>query len=133
MLASPTPFPLVGSFALYEDPDLPIGQRMAELVRIIEKGQSTVLIGFALRENVASSNRRVAIAELHDGTELTAAEKVELTDIDRQLFDRRIRTPRQKALDARRDELRSRLWWSGLLLRQLERLERQQRAMGRAA
>ncbi len=121
MLNVPTPFPQVGSFALYQDLAIPLAERRSELARILERGPNDILIALPLRD-AASGNQRVSFEELIDATELTPAENLELAEIARALRGRSLRKPKQKAQLARHDALRSRLLWSGCLQRQLDRL-----------
>lgn len=126
MLSPATPFPAVGSYALFEDPNLPRGQRRTELVRILERGAHVVLVSFPLREG-AGGNRRVALADLIDGTPLTAEEKREEFDLYRQIFGRDRLTPKQKEKKARHEALRGRQIWSGCLQRKMDELAALQR------
>jgi hypothetical protein len=107
MLHVDTPFPEVGSFALYQDPDLPMPERRSELARIIERGVSVALISLPLRLG-AGGNKRVPLADLIDGTPLTKAEERELTDLDRSL---RSRVRNRSAVEARVKALRDRAIW----------------------
>ena len=126
MLSPQTPFPQVGSYALYQDEALPPDNRCSELVRILERGVCSVLVAFPLREG-AAGNKRVAFAELIDGTPLDRDAARELHDLDRQLAGRSLRTPRQKALAARRDALKARMIWAPILANRLVDLAARQR------
>lgn len=120
MLSSATAFPQVGSYALYEDPELPRGDRRPELVRILELGATVALVAFPLREGRASGNKRLPLADLLDGTPLTAQEKREEVELFRQVTGKDRLTPRQKQLKVRHDALRARMIWSGCLQRKLD-------------
>ncbi|HVM38324.1 MAG TPA: hypothetical protein VM265_08060 [Sphingomicrobium sp.] len=141
MLSPETPFPQVGSYALYHDDALPIDNRSSELVRILERAGDSVLIAFPLRQG-AAGNKRVALAELIDGTPLDRDAARELHDLDRQLAGRvdgavgvdgrRIRlTPRQKELGKRRDALKARMIWAPILATRLTELAARQRSEAR--
>ena len=121
MLIPQTPFPQAGSYGLYQDPELPCGERRAELARILELGASVALISLPLRDG-AGGNRRVPIADLIDGTPLDAAETKELTDCFRAMHQGTGRRRNVKAARARHATLKTRAIWSGPLQRQLDRL-----------
>jgi hypothetical protein len=124
MLASPTPYPYVGSYALLETERL-------ELVRVIARRAAFALIAFPLRDG-ASGNMEVPESDLIDATPLTAEEQREFHDLDRHLAGRSLRTPKQKREAARRDVLRLRIIHGPILLRLLRQM-RAQAAMRRAA
>lgn len=131
MLRIATTFPHVGSYGLLIDANLPVDQRRAELIRIfglVEAEGTTPLASISLPLRTgASGTRIVELQELIDGTPLTKAEERELADTESQLRGRRIRSARQKADQARCEELRSRLCFSQLLSRELEKLGRLER------
>jgi L-2-hydroxyglutarate oxidase LhgO len=102
MLHPETPFPYVGSYALLEHE----GQN--QLVRIVFRREGEVVVGLPLKDG-ASGNLRVAPDALIDATPLTAEEAREFHDLDRALAGRSLRTPKQKAMVARRDALRRRM------------------------
>lgn len=80
MLRVATPFPNVGSYALFIDSELPVSEQRAELARIVGSsadGNGEVLIGLPLRVG-ASGSRTVRIDQLKDATPLSEAEKAEL-------------------------------------------------------
>lgn len=145
MLTPDAPFPYPGSYALYEDPDRPYPQP-TELVRIMwcapsravgpDGGsfeQVIVAVSFPLRAG-AGGNKAVPADKLIDATPLTAAEQREFHDLDRALFGRSLRTKRQKALKARRDQLHRRALWAPFMAKRLRALREQQaRQQQRAA
>lgn len=126
MLSAPTPFPEVGSYGLYHDPAQAPGERRTELVRILERGSTVALVAFPLRDG-AGGNRRVALADIIDGTPLDDDERRELADLQRHLHGRRLRSPKALADKARMDTLASRAIWSGPLQRLSERAAAAQR------
>jgi hypothetical protein len=119
MLAPETPYPQPGSYALWIDHD-PATSRGTELVRIIRHGALTSFVAFPLREG-ASGNMTVATGDLIDATPLTAAEQLELRDIDQLLDDRDPRnfSKAQRAKAKRRTELKLRIIHGPILDRQL--------------
>lgn len=121
MLKIPAPFPQVGSFALFEDPNLPAGERRAELVRVMRFGAG-VTVAFPLRLG-ASGNRITELSSLIDATPLTREEERELTDLQRSLA--RQARPNRARID-RAESLRKRLIYSSLLATELKKLERLQ-------
>lgn len=127
MLQVATPFPHVGSYALFIDDRLPIGEQRAELVRIMrrpticERG-GDVAVAFPLRTG-ASGSRLVDDARLIDGTPLTKAEERELADLQRYVAGRE-RPNRAKA--ERCEALRNRLIMSGVMAIELAKLGRLQ-------
>lgn len=121
MLSPATPYPQPGSYALYEDPELPPADRHAELVRIIERGAAVVLVSFPLREG-ASGNQRVPLSDLIDATPLSAEEGREMTDLQRSLVGKSMRTKAQKSAKARLETLQSRAIWSGNMQRKIDRV-----------
>lgn len=131
MLTPETAFPYVGSYAVYVDLDQPPPQR-DELVRIQWRREGWAMVAFPLRDG-ASGNKTVAAADLIDGTPLTHEEKRELVELDRALFGRSLRTPRQKALKARRDALQSRAIWEPHLTRLLREHRARQASQKEAA
>lgn len=130
MLSTPTPFPHVGSFALYIDPNLPTTQQRAEMVRIMRvegaaDGRAVAspsplseariaAIAFPNRAG-AAGNRTVPLSELIDAAPLTRAEEHALTDMLGDLRDRARLSPRLKAVKAQADALRSRQIHSHIL------------------
>lgn len=134
MLNVETPFPYVGSHALFNDPDMPKPQP-TELVRILWRREGFAMISFPLRDG-ASGNKVVPADELIDASPLSGEETREFHDLDRDLIARGIvavagtsgrpkrLTPRQKALKARRDALKQRMIFAPLM----ERLLRAARA-----
>lgn len=127
MLSPATPFPHPGSYGLHEDPALAPGDRRAELVRILERGNAVALVAYPLREG-AGGNQRVPLADIVDATPLTHEESREMTDLARSLVGRSMRTKAQRAAKARHDVLQSRNIWSGSLQRQLDTMNARQRA-----
>jgi hypothetical protein len=132
MLTPGTPFPYVGSYALYCDPDAEPPQA-DELVRInwrrsersVGEGgrsieQEFCMVSFPLRDG-ASGNKTVPFADLIDATPLSSEEAREFHDLDRALFGRSLRTAKQKREAARRDALRRRTIYAPLLERLLRR------------
>lgn len=123
MLQVASPFPHVGSYALFVDDQLPIGEQRAELVRIMrrpticERG-GDVAVAFPLRSG-ARGSMLVDDAKLIDGSELSKAEERELADLLRYLAGR-ARPDKTKA--ARCEALRSRLIMSGVLRIELTKL-----------
>jgi hypothetical protein len=122
MLSPETPFPYVGSYALFVDPDAPPPQA-DELVRINWRREGFAMVSFPLRDG-ASGNKTVPFADLIDATPLSSEEAREFHDLDRALFGRSLRTAKQKREAARRDALRRRTIYAPLL----ERLLRKARA-----
>ena len=146
MLQPDAPYPYPGSYALLSDPDLPAPQP-TELVRImwrraerkVGKGGRSLerefaMVSFPLRDG-AGGNKVVPASELADATPLTDQETREFHDLDRALTGRfgpsvgedggRTRlTKRQKALKARRDDLKLRMVFAPMM----ERLLRTARA-----
>lgn len=114
MLKVPTPFPQVGSYAVHIDDTLPLAQQRAELVRILEIDEQMALVAYPLREG-SSGNRRVALAELTDGTPLTRDEQRELADLQRHLRGRDRLRGGQVRQAKRCDDLRKRAIWSMVL------------------
>ena len=127
MLHPATPFPQQGSYGLYQDPALSPANRPSELVRIIERGSSVVLVSFPLRDG-AGGNMRVPLSDILDGTELDGEESREMTDLQRSLAGRSMRTKAQKAAQTRLLALQSRNIWSGCLRRRLDELSRRTNA-----
>jgi hypothetical protein len=122
MLNAETPFPYVGSHALLNDMDLPAPQP-TELVRIQWRREGFAMVAFPLRDG-ASGNKVVPADALVDATPLTGEEQREFHDLDRALFGRSLKTPKQKRLKARRDELKLRMVFGPMM----ERLLREARA-----
>lgn len=127
MLHPATNFPQVGSYCLYEDKDLPRGERRPELARILEVGASVALIALPLREGRASGNKRVPLADLIDGTPLTDEEKVEEVELFRAVLGKDRLTPALRRKKDRHDALRQRQIWSGCLQKKLDDLSLLQR------
>ena len=123
MLNVPAPFPQVGSFALYVDPDLPIEAQRAELVRIMRRdGQPQfpgAAVAFPLRTG-ATGNRLVSERQLIDPTPLTTAEERELTDLQNQL---RGRARPNKAKVERAEALRTRQLMADLAAIEFRKLD----------
>ena len=133
MLSPETPFPYVGSYALYEDPDAPAPQR-TELVRILARRPGNdgayAMVAFPLRDG-AGGNKLVPEAGLIDGTPLSPEEERQYHDLDRHLGGRspvKCRSTRLKALAATRDRLRGRMIWSRFMARQLAEMRRREEA-----
>lgn len=118
MLAPETPYPYVGSYAMLVDLDQP-GTQAAELVRIQWRRLNETVVSFPLRDGAAGT-KRVDPEQLIDATPLTPAEAREYHDLDRALAGRSGRTPKQKAMIARRDALRTRMIYAPVLARLLE-------------
>lgn len=117
MLQPQTPFPHVGSYALLVDTDTPTPADV-ELVRIQWRRESEIVVSFPLRDG-ASGTKRVDPAQLIDASPLTTAEAREFKELDRALFGRSLRTPKQKRDKARRDALHLRIIYGPVLDRQL--------------
>lgn len=124
MLSTPTPFPHVGSFALFIDRNLPPEQQRAEMVRVMARGStgnlntlprdSLVTIAFPNRIG-ATGTKNVPALDLIDATPLTKAEERELADGLGYLRGRSGTTPRQMLLAKRCEALRQRAIWSTIL------------------
>lgn len=114
MIQAETPFPHVGSYALFVDPAQPVGMQRAELVRIQRRDDEEASVSFPLRVG-ASSNKVVALGQLIDGTPLTADEKREHADLERHLTGRTRLTPKLKAMALRSERLRKRAIYSIIL------------------
>lgn len=111
MIQCPADFPHPGSFALYQDPELPPHHRRAELVRVLSLGATVAALSFPLRTG-ASANRRVPIADLTDATALTRDEQAELAGLQRAL---RGTVRGRPAKLARVKALRDRAIWAVML------------------
>jgi hypothetical protein len=122
MLNVETPFPYVGSHALFNDLDLPAPQE-TELARIMWRREGFAMIALPLRDG-ASGNKIVPADQLIDATPLSPAEVREFHDLDRSLVGRSLKTPKQKRLKARRDFLKQRMIFAPIM----ERLLRAARA-----
>src|SRR4051812_41677412 len=109
MLSHETPYPYVGSYALYSDPEQPYPPP-TELVRVQWRREGFAMVSFPLRDG-AAGNKVVAFAELIDGTALDAGEQREFHDLDRLIRGRQpadlSKTQRAKA--KRRDALKNRM------------------------
>jgi hypothetical protein len=123
MLSPETPFPYVGSYALFEDPDAPPPQP-TELVRILWRREGFAMVSFPLRDG-AGGNKTVAADALTDATPLTDGEQREFHDLDRDLAGRSLRTVKQRRQVARRDALKRRAIYAPLLARLLRQARRQ--------
>lgn len=127
MLRSPTPFPLVGSYGLYEH------EGQLRLARIVARNQDGTAV-ISLPERLgAGGNLTAPVSEIRDGTPLTAAEEAESRELDSYCHPfvrrkKRARTPKQKAAVWRLAELGARRIHARVLAEKLERYERQQRA-----
>lgn len=123
MLSTPTEYPHVGSYALYIDPSLPIGQQRAELVRIQRRDDERVWVSFPLRIG-ASGNKILDLSQLIDATPLDAAEKKEHAEIEAHLRGRETvrATPRLREMVRRSEDLRKRAIFSMLLASELAKL-----------
>lgn len=123
MLSSPTPFPYVGSYALFEH------DGAHTLARIVMRREGELVIGLPTVDG-ASGNLRVTPDRLIDATPLTAAETREFHDLDRQLAGRSPdslrRSTRLKAMIGRRDALKRRLMHAPVM----DRLLREARQRG---
>lgn len=114
MIKSPTAFPMVGSYALYEAVGL------TQLVRIQYRdpeGEGLATISFPGTYG-ASGNKIVAVADLIDGTPLTSAERAEYKRLEQKLSG--AARPR-KADIARERDLRTREIMSDVLREKMER------------
>jgi hypothetical protein len=120
MLNPETPFPYVGSYALYVDMDQPAPQR-EELVRIMWRSERMVAVSFPLRSG-AGGNKAVLDIGLIDATPLSFEETREFHDLDRALFGRSLRTKRQQAANARRVALQRRAIWAPYMKRLLREM-----------
>lgn len=128
MLSTPAPFPHVGSFALFEDPNLIAADRRAELARIIgtrlvgegktvdsELARASIAIVAFPNRLGASGNRTVPLADLIDATPLTKAEEREMHDIQRSLTGRDRLTKKQRQKATRAAALRKRSIYAVIL------------------
>lgn len=111
MIQAETPFPYVGSYALFADPNLPLGQQRAELVRIQRRDDERVWVSFPLRIG-ASGNKIVDLDQLIDGTPLDTAEKREHADLERHLRGRTKLTQKMREQAVRSEILRRRAIYS---------------------
>jgi hypothetical protein len=127
MLKTSAEFPHAGSFALFVDSTLPPSQQRAELVRIqivhfaVPPSSGLVTVTFPLRQG-ASGTKRVALADLIDGTPLDRDERREHADLERHLKGRTRLTPRLKAMVFRAEKLRQRAIFSMVLESELGKL-----------
>ncbi len=131
MLKVPAPYPFPGSFALFVDDTLPVGQQRAELVRIVRRTVSHATIAFPLRPDVASGHRTVHFSDLHDATPLTKEEERAMHDAHRAITGVEIRTPRQRAARDRFADLRARSIGSIILASELAKLEARENRLTR--
>lgn len=127
MLSTATPFPQVGSFALFADDHLPPAERRAELARLLERGHSTALIALPLRSG-AAGNRRVPLADLIDATPLDSGEQRELADLQRHLRGRARLTPKMQVQQARAEDLRRRALFALVMESELAKLKAREAA-----
>lgn len=135
MLSPETPFPEIGSYALFIDNNRAPELQEHELVRIQRRwnshrgGPFFVLVSFPLRDG-ASGTMVVAEADLIDGTALTREEEREFHELDLALLNRTIRTAKQRLIKARRDALKDRMLAGPVLDRLLRfaRAEQRRRA-----
>lgn len=109
MLSTPAPFPQPGSYALYE-----LAGR-THLVRIQYRDPQgdEVTLSFPLVPDIASGNRRARLADLIDGTPLSASDLSRLhlleAEIARLAPNGRARRARRAEIDALRErDIRSR-------------------------
>jgi hypothetical protein len=122
MLKTAAPFPHTGSFALYVDTNLPPAQQRAELVRLqYACFGSQVTVTFPLRQGAAGT-KKVALAELIDGTPLDRDERREHADLERHLKGRSRLTPRLRDMLLRAEKLRQRAIFSMVLESELAKL-----------
>lgn len=130
MLATPSPYPQMGSHALYEacpEPGRGAAPGQLRAVRILgweiggavcagaEDRARISLLGHA----AASGCRRVPLAELLDATAWSEAEEAEYAGLDRELAGSSLRSKRHKAMAARQDDLLRRHRHAEELARQL--------------
>ena len=142
MLRTPTPYPQVGSFALLVDVNLPVGQQRVELVRVMRLGVSTAAVAFPLRAG-ATGNTTVALADLIDGTPLTAAEEAVAERLEASLRGVRAKagvrgtssraSRPSPARAARYHALRERGNWSLVMSAELAKLEAREAREARRA
>lgn len=128
MLSHATPFGQVGSYGLLIDRDLPAGQQVAELVRVLRKDGADVAIAFPLRDG-ASGNKTVPLADMIDASPLNRAETRELTELTRALFGKPSRGAKAKRLAA----LKQRATWFPVFAKRMDALHARQRQRQRAA
>lgn len=141
MLTSPAPYPYVGSYCLLEHEGRTqlariVFRRSARTVgedgRANEVGEAVVSLplrdyerrsgGMGEPASGASGNLTIDPGQLIDGTPLTIEEEREFHDLDRYLAGRSLRTPRQKAMKARRDALHRRAIWAPFMQRLMRQL-----------
>jgi hypothetical protein len=123
MLRTPAEYPHPGSFALVVDPQLPLAEQRAEMVRIQRRDGDAVAISFPLRAGVGY--RVVDLSELIDGTPLTPKEHDELRAIESALVgrDRDSLTRAEKRRAKRAAALRSRMMAALILASERARLD----------
>lgn len=140
MLKVPAPFPQVGSFALFIDENLPRGDQRAELVRIMRRyrmnREAPVAIAFPNRTG-ATGNTTTTVDKLIDATPLTARERAEHAELERDMrkHAKASLTPRLKDRLQRAEALRRRAIWATILESELAVMHRnaarQQPSVGR--
>jgi hypothetical protein len=123
MLRTPAEYPHPGSFALVVDPQLPLTEQHAELVRLQRRDGDAVAISFPLRAGVGY--RVVDLSELIDGTPLTPKEHDELRAIERALVgrDRDDLTRAEQRRAKRGEALRQRMMAALILASERARLD----------
>lgn len=131
MLATPAPYPHVGSYALLIDLT---NDHRAELVRVQARwnqhrgGAFAVTVAFPNRIG-AGGTRNVEETDLIDATPLTRLEERDLTDGLRELRGRDKLSPRLRTIKTRTDALRHRQIYSVIMASELAVLrEREARA-----
>lgn len=138
MLQHETPYPHVGSYAVFIDAELPPERQRPELARIQWRREGELVISLPLRDGAAGT-KSIDPAQLIDASPLSAAQRREFHDLDRDLagIEARIRrwaeqdepgrkprlSPRQREMAARRDALKHRIIY-GPILDRLLRLAR---------
>jgi hypothetical protein len=101
MLAAEAPFPMTGSWALYEDGGT------TRAVRIITRHPRDSMVTIAIDGvRTASGNKRVPLAELRDPTPLTLHEEGEMDRLERAIA--RTKSPKRSDV-SRATALRTRM------------------------
>jgi hypothetical protein len=120
MFTAPQPFPMPGSWAIWESGSVVHAARIQKTAKVA--GQVWCLVSLPELGPVASGNRTVPMAELHDSTPLGAAEREELFELGLEL--NRLERPELSRRYARFEALRHRQIRAADLARRLAALER---------